>query len=591
MCIAVCPVGALTDRHFGHHPWELDTTETICGLCDVGCTINVEHTRGFVRRSTHLWDRGVNLGYTCERGRWGHEKVQDPLRLRYPMVREADDYLEIEMDEALDLVADGFRHYQGSQFAALASPDDTNEDNYVLQQFTRAVMNSNNIDRLISPIQAQVEQAMSRSFGTSASSAGMQEMMTDSSAVLVVGPNVGDVAPVASYWLYWAQRYREAKVIVVSSDYYPLAERSDHWLPARPGTEGDVLKAMLKVIVDEGLTAPGISVEALAAMVVDVDVDDVAARSGVESDDLRMCAILYATGGRGKSDDEAAEYGPGSIWHSLAASSSTRAGAAVQAANNLAIACGNIGKPGGGVLALRLNANYQGSIDVGCTPGILPGGGPVTDQRALSAASEIWSIRWNEGAVSQNGFKTVRELPTTPGVSVTDLAEAINRGEIKAMYISSQSHFWSNDVDPALLDALGKLEFLVVEDSFESELTRLAHIVLPAAMYLEKDGTFTNMDRTVQRVRFAVTPPGEAHATLWFIGEIAGRLGYQIDTSNVSAILDEIGALVDTYGGVSFPRLERGGIQWPVQNFGAEPSVYLSPGNGLVPEQVKLVTN
>src|SRR5690606_28404875 len=146
MCIAVCPVGALTDRHFGHHPWELDSTETICGLCDVGCTINVEHTRGLVRRATHLWDRGVNLGYTCERGRWGHEKVQDPLRLRYPMVREGDEHLEVEMEEALGLVADKLRHYQGSQFAALASPDNTNEENYALQQFTRAVMNSNNID-------------------------------------------------------------------------------------------------------------------------------------------------------------------------------------------------------------------------------------------------------------------------------------------------------------------------------------------------------------------------------------------------------------------------------------------------------------
>jgi predicted molibdopterin-dependent oxidoreductase YjgC len=591
MCIAVCPVGALTDRHFGHHPWELDTTETICGLCDVGCTINVEHTRGFVRRSTHLWDRGVNLGYTCERGRWGHEKVQDPLRLRYPMVREADDYLEIEMDEALDLVADGFRHYQGSQFAALASPDNTNEDNYVLQQFTRAVMNSNNIDRLISPVQAEVEQAMSKSFGTTASTAGMQEMMSDANAVLVVGPNIGDVAPVASYWLYWAQRYREATMIVISSDHYPLADRSDHWLPARPGSEGDVLKAMLKVIVDEGLTAPEMSAEALAAMVSDVDVDAIASNSGVNADDLRTCAILYATGGQGKNDDPAETYGSSSIWHSLAASPSSGSSAAVQAANNLAIACGNIGKPGGGVLALRLNANYQGSIDVGCSPGLLPGGTSVADQNALLRASEVWSTRWNENAVAQNGFKTVRELPSTAGVSVNDLAAAIERGQIKAMYVSAHSHFWSNEVDPGLLDALGKLEFLVVEDSFQSELTRLADVVLPSAMYLEKDGTFTNLDRTVQRVRFTVTPPGEAHSTLWFVGEIAARLGYQIETGNVSAILDEIGALVDNYAGISFPRLERGGIQWPVQNFGAEPSVYLSPGNGLVPDQVQLVTN
>lgn len=591
MCIAVCPVGALTDRHFGHHPWELDATETICGLCDVGCTINIEHTRGFVRRSTHLWERGVNLGYTCERGRWGHEKVQDPTRLRYPMVKEGDSHLEIEMDEALDIVASKLRHYQGSQFAALASPDNTNEDNYVLQQFTRAVMNSNNIDRLISPVQAQVDAAMSRSFGTSANTAGMQEAMSDVNAVLVVGPNVGDAAPVASYWLYWAQRYREAQMIVVSSDHYPLGERSDHWLAVKPGTEGEVLRAMLKVIVDEGLLASTANATEIASMVSDVDVDVVASAAGVDPAELRTCAILYATGGQGKSDDNDASYPASAIWHSLSAANTGSEQAAALAANNLAIACGNVGLPGGGVLAMRLNANYQGSIDVGCAPDMLPGGGSITDAAARAGVSEIWSTRWNEGAVAQNGFKTVRELPSTQGIGITDLPDAINRGEVKAMYISAQSHFWANEIDPALLAALSKLEFLVVEDAFESDLTRLADIVLPTAMYLEKDGTFTNMDRTVQRVRFAVTAPGEAHSSYWFVSEIADRLGYSIPVHNVSDILDEIGSLVDDYAGISFPRLERGGIQWPVQNFGAQPSVYLSPGNGLIPDQIQLIAD
>jgi formate dehydrogenase major subunit/formate dehydrogenase alpha subunit len=142
-----------------------------------------------------------------------------------------------------------------------------------------------------------------------------------------------------------------------------------------------------------------------------------------------------------------------------------------------------------------------------------------------------------------------------------------------------------------LLQALAKLDFLVVEDAFESDLTRLAHVVLPAAMYLEKDGTFTNMDRTVQRVRLAVDAPGEAKSSLWFMGEIARRLGYSINTDNVSAILDEIGAFVPAYAGISFPRLERGGIQWPVKNFGSDPSVHLSIGNGIAPEQVQIIAD
>src|SRR5262245_9923622 len=156
MCIAVCPVGALTDRHFGHHPWELDTTETICGFCDVGCTLNIETNRGLVRRVTHLWERGVNHGYTCERGKWGWEQVQHPERLYYPRVRDATGTFETDWGDAIDRVAEGLAHYQGDAFALLVSPDATNEAAYLLQLFGRAVMNSNNVDRLLTPAQAAV---------------------------------------------------------------------------------------------------------------------------------------------------------------------------------------------------------------------------------------------------------------------------------------------------------------------------------------------------------------------------------------------------------------------------------------------------
>jgi len=589
MCIAVCPVGALTDRHFGHHPWELDAVETVCGLCDVGCTLNVEHNRGIVRRVTHLWDRGVNLGYTCERGKWGHEHVQDPMRLRYARLKENGEQVEIDLDEALDVVAEKFRHYQGSTFAALASPDNTNEDNYALQQFTRAVMGSNNIDRLISRSQAGVDQALLQSFGVSASTASMQEMRTDSHCALVVGPDIGYHDPVASYWLYWALRYREAKMIVISDDHQFLNERSNRWIKAAKGSEADVLNAMAKIIIAEGLAQPGTDVTALSRQVANVDIDAVAAAAGVSTAMLRESAILYATGGRGVQEG-ATEYPPSTIWHTVAAGS-PNAEATALAANNLALICGHVGKPGGGVLALRQNANAQGSIDVGCHPALLPGGMSAGDETARATFAELWSQRWNETGVPQNGFKPLRALPTEPGVGFASLAAAIEAGTIKAMYISAQSHKWAAEVDPSLLAALSKLEFLVVEDCFNSELTRIADIVLPAAMYLEKDGSFTNLDRTVQRVRFAVTPPGDAHSSAWYIAEIAGRLGYSLPTENVAAIMDEIAMVVPNYAGVNFPRLERGGMQWPVKQFGAEQTVYLSVGNGIAPDDVRIVAD
>jgi formate dehydrogenase major subunit len=590
MCIAVCPVGALTDRHFGHHPWELDTTETTCGFCDVGCTLNIEHNRGIVRRVTHLWERGVNLGYTCERGKWGHEHVQDPMRIPYAQLRESDGFIDVDTDEALDVVAEAFRHHQGSKFAALASPDNTNEENYVLQQFTRAVMGSNSIDRLMTRGQVAVDRALRASTGVSASSAGMQEMRTDSSFALVVGPDIGVYEPIASYWLYWALRYREARMVVVTADHQFLCDRSDNWIPAPAGTEADVLNAMARVIIDENLTAPGVDASALQESLAGLNVDAVARLAGTTPQMLRNAAIMFATGGQGKREG-VTEYPPSTIWHTVAARDDARAGDVARAANNLALLTGNIGRPGGGVLALRRNTNIQGSTDVGCVPDFLPGGSRVSDTMSRHMFAELWSQRWNEATVPQNGFKPLRELPAGAGIGVDRLADAINSGQVTAMYISAQSHKWSAPIDPELLAALSKLEFLVVEDCFHSELTRIAHVVLPAAMYLEKDGSFTNLDRTVQRVRVAVTPPGDARSTIDFIDEIAARLGYTFGVTHPTTVMDEIAAVVPSYAGVSFPRLERGGMQWPVANFGAEQTVFLSIGNGLAPEQVQIVAD
>lgn len=590
MCIAVCPVGALTDRHFGHHPWELDTIETTCGFCDVGCTLNIEQTRGLVRRVTHLWDRGVNLGYTCELGKWGHEHVQNPMRLRYPMIREGAELIEVEMDEALDVAARQLAHYQGSGFAALISPYNTNEEAYALQQFTRAVMGSNNIDRLMTAGQAAVDRVLAESFGVSASPAAMSEMRTDSNMVLVVGPDIGVWEPVASYWLYWALRYREAKMVVVTPDHQFLCDRSNHWIPAAAGSEAAVLNAMARIIIDEGLAAAGVDTGAISKQLASVNVAQIASAAGTTEEFLRECAIMYATGGAGKQDG-VTEYPVSAIWHTAAARETAGAGDLAAAANNLAILTGNLGRPGGGVLAFRRGANLQGATDVGCHPSLLPGGAQVSDTTARAALSEMWSTRWNAEATSQNGFKPLRELPAAPGVGVTEIASAIESGQIKAMYISAQSHQWAQPIDPALLAALPKLDFLVVEDCFESELTALAHVVLPAAMYLEKDGSFTNVDRTVQRVRLAVSAPGDSHGTTWYIGQIADRLGYSFGYYNASQIMDEIAAVVSEYSGVSFPRLERNGMQWPVSGFGTQTTVHLAVGQGLVADDIRIIAD
>jgi predicted molibdopterin-dependent oxidoreductase YjgC len=505
------------------------------------------------------------------------------------MVREGEEFVEVEMDEALDVAADSLRKYQGSTFAALISPGATNEESYTFQQFTRGVMGSNNIDRLMSRGQATVEDALLESFGVVSSTAGMHEMQTDSNMVLVVGPDIGVWEPIASYWLFWALRYREVKMVVVRPEYSFLCERSNNWIPTPEGTEADVLNAMAKIILDEGLASPDAQTDSLKRSLATIDIEAIAQRAGITADYLKECAILYATGGKGVSSGSSS-YPASAIWYTASSRETGDAGDIATAANNLAILTGNIGRPGGGVLAGRRDANMQGTADVGCHPLLLPGGRKVSDATERAVFSDLWADRWITD-LQVEGVEPIRDLPSEPGVGVLGLAQAIETGQIRAMYISAQSHKWSAALDPELLAALPKLEFLVVEDCFESELTQMADVVLPAAMYLEKDGSFTNLDRTVQRVRFAVSAPGDAHPTTFYASEIAQRLGYRFGYYNASSIMDEIATVVPGYNGIAFPRLERAGMQWPVPGFGAEGTVHLSVGNGLAPDEIRIIAD
>ena len=603
MCIAVCPVGALTDRHFGHHPWELDSVETVCGMCDVGCTINVEYSRGIVRRTTHLWNRGVNAGYTCELGRWGHEHVQDPTRLWNARVRKAGAIKDVSLEEAWAAAAEGLRKYEGDSFALLATPDNTNEDNFVAQLFSRAVMDSNNVDRLMPIRQTAIDNGLRDSFGAIANPAGMQEMMTDSNVAVYVGPDPGKVAPIASYWLYWALRYRDTSMIVISPDRSPLAERSDHWLAASHGTEADVLKALASLAHEIQGALDGADTSWFA----DCDVDDVVARSGVDRALLVKCAGIVAASREPESSS--------TIWYALDDQSPDEARALVDAAHNLAVSLDAVGRPGGGVLALRNAANMQGSLDVGCHPAMLPGQLSVDQSDDLTRASEAWSTLLAPADASQNGASVDIALPDRPGIGIEDLAAAIRGGRIKALYISAKSHhrgsvkdnsfsagergyfdsgasqIWDSRIDDDLLEAFEGLDFLVVEDCFNSELTELADIVLPSAMYLEVDGTFTNLDRTVQRVRYVVPAPGDSKSTRRHLSEIAFHLGYHIDVDNPARLFDAFTATVDNYAAISYPRLERAGIQWPARSFTDPGSVRLEPGRGLDPDRINIVAD
>ncbi|MBA2290125.1 MAG: molybdopterin-dependent oxidoreductase [Chloroflexia bacterium] len=590
MCIAVCPVGALTDRHFGHHPWELDTTETICGFCDVGCTLNIESNKGLVRRASHLWERGVNLGYTCEAGKWGHEVIQGPDRLHNPRLRGSDgNAYEVSWDEAIGEVAERLAHYQGSTFAALASGENTNEEAYTLQQFSRAVMQSNNVDRLMSPRQLAVESAARESLGIPVSNTNnMQEFFTDVKNVLVVGPSVFQAAPIFSYWINHSRHYREARIAVVSTEQYPLCDRAAIWLKPKPGTTAQVVDAISAAVFSLELQHPKATADAVKRPSM-IDLDKVAAGSGVSRDDIIRTARMFVTGHLEENERAAAPGdAPGAVVHTAAhdydvdaAQDYPDAGEIARACTALSVLTGNLGNAGGGVASPRGPANYQGTTDMGMVPDLLPGGLAVSDDESRARLAAAWQTRWLGNVATSNGYVQKHELPTTPGIGIDGIVEAIDTGAVRAMWIEGGPRIRSFFPNPALFEALQKLEFLVIADSFDSPLAGIADVLLPVAANLEKDGTFTSFDRTVQRVRSAVPAIGDSRSTIETLSGIADRFGYRFGYAHPSQVMREIATLVPGYGGVTYAHLERDGIVTPAMRPGDDGTSVLDASSGL----------
>ena len=574
MCIAACPVGALTDRHFAHHPWEVDTTETVCGGCDNGCTINLETNRGVVRRTSHLWDRGINFGYTCQYGKWGHELLQSPDRLRQPLVRdEAGELVATDWDDAIERLVAGLEHYQGDRFAALASPDQTTEEAYLLQQFTRAVMGTNNIDMYASRAQQAVAAATETTLGAAVSGTNsLQELFSDVKSALLVGPDINKTTPIAAYWLNHARIYREARLVIVSGDRSPMTDRADVWLQPRPGATADVLLGIAAIIEAEGWAS------ATATRRKHIDPRLAAEAGGVDLDQMREAARIYAFGSTGTSKQPsviyqtaardgaptligggyADRYSPGEIGNRI-----EDPGAIAAACALLAEMTDNLGVAGGGVMSPRGGANVQGRVDAGARPGYLAGHLAVSDELARSAFEEAWAPRWAERANTSNGFVPVRRLPTSRGLSAAELPDAIARGEVRALYIEGTLDGGNEVLDPRLLAVLPRLELLIVADVFASPLTDLAHIILPLTASIEKDGTFTSFDRTVQRVRSAVPAPGNARSSFEILQQLARRFGYDMTYRHPSQVMAELARLTELYRGIAYARLERGGMTVP----------------------------
>ena len=538
-CVVRCPVGALIPKTTQRPAREV---KSICCYCGCGCGIKLGIRGDVIVGVQGDRENPASKGRLCVKGRYGiAEFVHHPDRLTTPLIRKDGELKQASWDEALELVAARLREYAPEEVAFIASAKCTNEENYVMQKFARAVLGTNNIDHCARLCHAPSVAGLVQSFGSGAMTNSIEEIQ-EAACILAIGTNTTVSHPVIGLEIKKAVR-NGARVIVANPRKIDLCRFADLWLRLRPGTDVALLMGMMRVIVDEGLLDSSFieqrcqDFDVFKDSLSDFSLDFVEQITGVPSKDIAEAARLYAT----NKPATIILYSMGITQHSHGTDN-------VLATANLAMLTGNIGKRCTGVDPLRGQNNVQGACDMGCLPNVYPGYQAVADPAIREKFETAWGC----------------SLPSSPGLSLVEMFDAAYRKEIKALYLVGENPALSDPDVQHVREALARLEFLVVQDIFLSETAEFAHVVLPAASFAEKNGTFTNTERRVQLVRKAIEPIGDSKPDWWIISQVAQRLGAKgFDCNCSSDITEEMRKLTPSYGGISCDRLENGGLQWP----------------------------
>jgi formate dehydrogenase alpha subunit len=540
-CVDSCPTVALTDLATRGMAKPDHTVTTICPYCGVGCQLKLEVKDGRIIRSIPDPDGGANHGQACVKGRFGiAEFVHHTERLTSPLIRKNGELKEASWDKALELVARKLRGYTVDEVGVIASAKCTNEENYVMQKFARAVLGTNNVDHCARLCHAPTVAGLVQSFGSGAMTNSIQEI-GDAACILAIGTNTTEDHPVIGLEVIRATN-NGAKLIVANPREIDLCRFASLWLRHNPGSDVALLMGMMRVIVDEGLLDLAFvkqrceDFDAFKESLKGFDLDFVESVTGVPGDKVLEAARMFAANH------------PATILYSMGITQHSHGTNNVMATANLAMLTGNVGKPSTGVNPLRGQNNVQGACDMGALPNVYTGYQAV----ANPAIKEKFEIAWK------------CSLPSSPGLTLVEMLEAAYRKEIKALYLVGENPALSDPDTQHVREALARLEFLVVQDIFLSETAEFAHVVLPAASFAEKDGTFTNTERRVQRVRKTIEPIGDSKPDWWIISQVAQRLGAKgFDYSHPFDIMEEIRDVTPSYGGIGYHRLENGGLQWP----------------------------
>ena len=526
---------------------ELKFVPTTCPYCGTGCGFNLVVIDGKAA-GIEPWHRApVNSGKLCQKGRYAHEFIHSKDRLVKPLIRKNGQLVEASWEEALTLVSGKFITFRPEEIACLSSAKTSNEENYLMQKFARAVLKTSNIDHCARLCHSSTVAGLAAVFGSGAMTNSIADL-EESKCIFIIGSNTFEQHPLIGRRVILAKK-KGAKVIYADPRFTPTAKQADLYLPLFPGTDVALLNGLMHHIIANGwedsafISKRTKNFEAMKAAVMQeaYSLPNISKITGVPEEDLKTAAEWIA------------HLKPSALLYSMGITQHTVGVDNVKSTANLMLLTGNLGVPGGGVNPLRGQNNVQGACDMGCLPDVYPGYQKVLNPEARRKMESIWGVGG---------------LPENAGVTVTELMEELAEGEspVRCMYVMGENFMLSDPDLNRVRKALDHLDFLVVQDIFLSETAKFADVVLPAACYAEKHGTQTNTERRVQRLRKALDPPGEAKADWRIICELAGCMGYrqQFSYLNEAEIFEEIAKVVPQYGGMSYGRLENpDSLQWP----------------------------
>ncbi len=520
-------------------------TLTVCPYCGTGCMFYLVSQGGRLVGVEPSSTHPVSRGALCVKGWNAYAFVHHPDRLTTPLIRDHGEFRPATWDEAIATVATALKSVQerhgADSLMFASSAKATNEENYLLMKLARGVFGTNNIDHCARLCHSSTVTGLTEAFGSGAMTNSIA-CLDDSDLIFVIGSNTTEQHPLIGSRIMNAVR-GGARLIVADNRRIRLSRHADLHLRHNNGSDVPLLNAMMQVIIAEGradrafMESRTENYPALAATVAQWPPERAAAVTGLTPEEIVAAARLFAG-----APAAMLVYSMGITQHSHGVDN-------VRSCANLALLTGNVGRPGAGVNPLRGQNNVQGGCDMGALPEFYSGYQQAADPLVREKFARGWGVS---------------SLPATPGLPLTRAMNAATEGRIKGMFIMGENPLLSDPDQAHALRALESLELLVVQDIFLTETARLAHLVLPAACFAEKEGTFTNTERRVQRVRKAVDPPGEARPDWQILCDLARSAGYkEISYAAPHEIMAEIAALTPLYGGISYDRLEPHGLQWP----------------------------